>query len=99
MPRLPETHHRNIETRKAFQVKKNSAAIAPTWNRPIKIAVTQLISSSAAAFLSKTCRSMAMCFSCTRIELPRLKLSGWDKAACKTSVIADVQEVTEVLAR
>jgi hypothetical protein len=62
MPRLPETHHRNIETRKAFQEKKNNAAIAPTWNRPMKIAVTQLIWSSAAAFRSSTWRSIAMFF-------------------------------------
>ena len=30
MPRLPETHHSNIATNNAFQVKKNSAAMAPT---------------------------------------------------------------------
>jgi len=33
-----------MATTNAFQEKKNRAAIAPTWNRPMKIEVTQLIS-------------------------------------------------------
>src|SRR6266849_10251856 len=43
MPRLPETHHSTTASASAFHVKKNSAAMAPTWNAPIKREVIQLI--------------------------------------------------------
>jgi hypothetical protein len=42
MPRLPETHHSTTASARAFHVKKNSAAMAPTWNAPIKKVVIQL---------------------------------------------------------
>ena len=59
MPRLPETHHKNIATKNAFQVKKKSAAIAPTWNRAMKVAVIQLISPFAACGFSRSCSSIS----------------------------------------
>jgi len=40
--RLPATHHRTNAIANAFQVKKNSAIIAPTWNAPRKNEVVQL---------------------------------------------------------
>src|ERR1700676_3223768 len=43
MPRLPEIHHSATASARAFQVKKNSAAMAPTWNTTMKLVVTQLM--------------------------------------------------------
>src|SRR5580693_8706733 len=45
MPRLPEIHQSTHASTKAFQVKKNSAAMAPMWNPPIKKTVIQLTGS------------------------------------------------------
>src|ERR1700675_1738417 len=42
-PTPPAIHQRARETRKAFQVKKNNAATAPTWKAAIKKVVTQTI--------------------------------------------------------
>ena len=39
MPTLVESHHINIATKNAFQLKKNSAAIAPIWKMAMKVAV------------------------------------------------------------
>src|SRR5437867_9557555 len=43
MPRLPDIHHNTTASARAFHVKRNNAAIAPTWNTAIKSVVTQLI--------------------------------------------------------
>src|SRR3954468_19306274 len=43
MPHPNDTHHRNNVMKNIFQLKKNSAATAPTWKRAMKIAVTQLM--------------------------------------------------------
>jgi hypothetical protein len=43
IPRLPETHQRNIASNRAFQVKKKSAATAPIWNASMNDVVTQLV--------------------------------------------------------
>ncbi len=41
MPRPPATHHKNMATKNAFQVKKKRAAIAPMWKATMKKLVTQ----------------------------------------------------------
>src|SRR5690349_16662718 len=43
MPRLPDIHQNTAASARPFHVKKNNAAIAPTWNAAIKSVVTQLI--------------------------------------------------------
>src|SRR5690349_20036786 len=43
MPRLPDIHHNTTASARPFHVRKNNAAIAPTWNAAIKSVVTQLI--------------------------------------------------------
>ena len=43
MPRLPEIHHNTTASASAFNVKKNSAAMAATWNAAINEVVVQLI--------------------------------------------------------
>src|SRR5437868_1825726 len=42
IPRLPETHQSRSVSANAFQVKKNNARTAPTWNAPMKKVVVQL---------------------------------------------------------
>jgi hypothetical protein len=44
IPRLPDIHQRTIATKRAFQVKKSNAAIAPMWKAAMKKVVTQLMS-------------------------------------------------------
>src|SRR5271163_1606874 len=60
MPQLPDIHHSSSETKSAFQVKKNSAAIAPTWNRAITEVVTQFIDFSPGILLSKPSSSLGI---------------------------------------
>jgi hypothetical protein len=45
-----------MATKNAFQEKKKSATMAPTWNRPMKVEVTQLISPSFFDFFFKISR-------------------------------------------
>jgi hypothetical protein len=56
MPKLVAIHQRNMATKNAFQEKKKSATMAPTWNRPMKVEVTQLISPSFFDFFFKISR-------------------------------------------
>jgi hypothetical protein len=49
-----------MATKNAFQEKKNRAAIAATWNMPMKIEVTQLISPLFFDFFFKTSSDRVM---------------------------------------
>jgi len=44
MPTLVASHQKNAATKRAFQVKKNRAAMAPRWKSIMNEAVIQLIS-------------------------------------------------------
>src|SRR6266496_2508008 len=90
MPRLPDTHQRNMDTSNAFQVKKKMAAMAPIWNAVMKPAVTQLISFSAAAFRFN--RSSSMCGNpCVGVMIPNYQRgTGGDCNSCVIGVVTGV---------
>src|SRR5882724_5126212 len=100
MPRLPETHHRKMATKNAFQVKKNSAAIAPTWKRAMAVAVPQLTPSSLACSLPRSMSVFSVFMAgCSLAECHRLvsTIAGALAVLCNTSVIPAMKGVTGVI--
>src|SRR6266567_3193623 len=90
MPRLPETHHRNMATKNAFQVKKKRAATAPTWKSAMAVAVPQLMPSTLACCLPRSASRFSVFMAgCSHGELHRINktIAGEGGRHCNTCVI------------